>query len=157
MDYEDAFAEVPGCKVVWYRTYGYYHGELLAKIEYKGEILYIHDWFGSCSGFDSFEAEFIDIYPNTPEYLEKLAEFGRPYIESALPLEQMLFELKERQRTKVNTKELSEMISDLEQEFAPIDSVNISHLSLPHKILIRKLTNTKLSTEVLDKLMTFVN
>jgi hypothetical protein len=156
-NYDDAFAAVPGCRVLWYKTYGDYgSGEFLAKIEYKGEILYIHDWFGSCSGCDSFMAEFEDIYPDIPGYLEKLAEFGKPYVESALPLEQMLFELKERQRNKVNTEELSEMISDLERESAPIDSVDISHLSLPHKILIRKLTNTKLSTEVLDKLLTFI-
>ena len=89
MGYQEAFAAVPGCEVIWCEYFGSYQGRLLAKIKYKGEILYLHDWFGSCSHCDAFEGEFT--YDDPPE--EQLAEFGKSYVESALPLENILASL----------------------------------------------------------------
>lgn len=90
MSYALAFAAVPDCKVEWCEYFGSYSGRLLAKIIYKDEVLYLHDWFGSCSVCDAFEAEFSWGDDEKSDYQERLSNFGKPYVESALPLENII-------------------------------------------------------------------
>jgi hypothetical protein len=117
MSYEMAFAAVPDCQVVWAEYFGSYQGRFLAKIVYKGETLYLHDWYGSCSGCDSFEAEFGWDDDSKPDYQERLAAFGLPYVESALPLNNILTAL--RAEASDWDEEIKEMIAKLEAETAP--------------------------------------
>jgi len=116
MSYETAFAAVPDCQVVWAEYFGSYQGRFLAKIIYKGETLFLHDWYGSCSGCDSFEAEFGLDDDSKPDYQERLAAFGLPYVESALPLENILATL--RKEASDWDDEIKEMIAKLESEKA---------------------------------------
>lgn len=90
MAYEDAFAAVPGCTVEWCEYFGSYQGQLAAKIKYKGETLYIIDYYGSCSGCDAFEGEFGYGDDPTPE---QLASFGKPYVEGAYTLDEAIKKL----------------------------------------------------------------
>ena len=92
MSYERAFAAVKGVTVVWCEYFGSYQGNLLAKIMVEGETepRYIKDYYGSCSGCDSFEAEFSYNNKETPE---KLAEFGKPYVDAALSLDEVIQQL----------------------------------------------------------------
>lgn len=104
MSYEDAFAAVPGCKVEWCDYFGSYQGRLCAKLAVEGEEgpRYILDYYGSCSGCDSFEAEFSYANEPTPE---KLAEFGKPYVEAAMTLDQALAELLKKPGDYVDEEE----------------------------------------------------
>ena len=92
MDYEDAFAAVPGVIVEWCEKFGSYQGRLAAKLRIDGQEgpRYIIDYYGSCSGCDSFEAEFGWSNDPTPE---RLASFGGPYVEAAMTLDEVLAEL----------------------------------------------------------------
>lgn len=90
MSYEDAFAAVPGVTVEWAHYCGSYHGRLIAKLKIDGvdEPRYILDYFGSCSGCDSYQAEMP--WEPTPE---ALADFGSPYVETAFSLDEVITEL----------------------------------------------------------------
>ena len=92
MSYEEAFAAVPGVTVEWCEYCGSYSGRLIAKLKIDGqpEPQYILDYFGSCSGCDSFEWEFSWREEKTPE---KLAAFGKPYVDAAMSLDQVIAEL----------------------------------------------------------------
>lgn len=92
MSYEDAFAAVPGVTVEWAQYCGSYQGRLVAKLKIEGldGPRYVLDYYGSCSGCDAYEAEFGYRNDETPE---ALAAFGRPYVEAALTLDEVLAEL----------------------------------------------------------------
>ena len=89
MSYEDAFAAVPGVTVKWAHYCGSYQGRLIARLDVNGEERYVLDYYGSCSGCDSFEAE-LGYGDHTAE---QLADFGRPYVDAALTLDEVLKEL----------------------------------------------------------------
>ncbi|WP_294636598.1 hypothetical protein [uncultured Aquabacterium sp.] len=90
MSYEDAFAAVPGVTVEWAHYCGSYQGRLVAKLTIEGVDgpRYVLDYYGSCSGCDAYEAEMP--WNPTPEHL---ANFGRPYVEAALTLDEAINEL----------------------------------------------------------------
>lgn len=76
-----------GQEPVLYQTFGSYQGEwlMLAK---DAEHYYVYkDWYGSCSGCDSFEGEFGYDEEVTRERAAKFAEGYRPFIE--IPKETM--------------------------------------------------------------------
>jgi hypothetical protein len=92
MSYEDAFAAVPGVTVEWAEYCGSYQGRLVAKLKIEGVEgpRYVLDYYGSCSGCDSYEAEFGYRNDETPE---ALAAFGQSYVDAALTLDEALAEL----------------------------------------------------------------
>lgn len=106
--YEDCFALYPGVTEVEAKYYGSYQGEFLCRIVYNGEILYIHDWYGSCSGCDAFEAEFAWSSSKTKK---NLINFAKSYIGAALPKEKMIKYL-EHELDEWDT-EKREMLQDL--------------------------------------------
>lgn len=57
MSYCEAM-EAAGATVHQYEEFGSYQGDWYAKVTYKGETGWVHGWYGSCSGCDSFQAEF---------------------------------------------------------------------------------------------------
>jgi hypothetical protein len=91
MAYEDAFAAVPGVTVEWCHYVGSYQGRLIAKLKVEGldGPRYVLDHYGSCSGCDAWEAEMGCEDPP----LEKLISFGRPFVDAALTLNEVLEEL----------------------------------------------------------------
>lgn len=50
--------ELAGATVEMERSFGSYQGDWWARVEYKGVRGWVHGSYGSCSGCDSFEAEF---------------------------------------------------------------------------------------------------
>ncbi len=56
-DYQTAL-EAAGAKVLAYESFGSYQGDWLALVEYNGKTGYVSGSYGSCSGCDSFQAEF---------------------------------------------------------------------------------------------------
>lgn len=92
-----------GAEVLDYETFGDYQGTWLARVRVGGEVGYIEGSYGSCSGCDAFEAEFgwhddsCDEHAAWPPredcakcqsrrttYQERLAAFGRGYLEDGL-------------------------------------------------------------------------
>jgi hypothetical protein len=70
--------EAAGATVIAYESFGCYQGDWWAKVQYNDNIGWVHGWYGSCSVCDAFESEFgwdDNIDQN------KLAEFGRSYLE----------------------------------------------------------------------------
>ncbi len=101
MGYREAL-EAAGAKVLAFKEFGSYQGDWYALVEYNNETGWVHGCYGSCSGCDSFEAEFgyssaesagIDMYDdNTREwrkstqddvnaYTERLVSFGKTYLD----------------------------------------------------------------------------
>lgn len=94
--------EQAGADVLLFKEFGSYQGDWLAKVIYEGKQMWIHGSYGSCSGCDSYQAEFDSgcnhdcpeggsyydpIHTNRfykcnrcMEILEKLIEFGLNYI-----------------------------------------------------------------------------
>lgn len=117
MGYKEAI-EIAGAKVIAYKKFGSYQGDWIAKIEIDGQIKYIHDYYGSCTVCDNFEAEFYssddhecenDIF-YSPAYFNqpfrdncqqcqtekhKLIEFGKKLIDKAISFEECIFKISE--------------------------------------------------------------
>ncbi len=104
MSYQRAL-EAAGAEVLSFGEFGSYQGEWWAKVRVNGQEGWVNGSYGSCSGCDSFQAEFgwdddgsCDEHrweANPPQdckdckraavvYQEKLADFGRPYVEGLM-------------------------------------------------------------------------
>lgn len=89
MSYKKAL-EAAGAEVLAFETFGSYQGDWFAKVRYEGEVFWLRDYYGSCSGCDAFEAD-VGYSWGIPEeeYNAKVAEFGKRYLE---PSERLTFE-----------------------------------------------------------------
>jgi hypothetical protein len=106
MSYHEAL-EAAGATIHEFQEFGSYQGDWWALVTIDGEKAWIHGSFGSCSGCDSFEAEFgsqddkcephrweynvpacADCDKAKQEYRKRLAEFGRGYLTSLLTQEE---------------------------------------------------------------------
>lgn len=74
MGYSESL-EAAGAKVLAYEEFGDYQGSWAAHVEYKGENGIAFGSYGSCSGCDSFQAEFD--YHRMPE--EREGKYFREY------------------------------------------------------------------------------
>src|SRR5574340_992130 len=100
MSYQEAM-EAAGAEVVAFEQFGSYQGDWWAKVRYKGETGWVQGSYGSCSGCDAFEAEFgwyedaCDEHHRhqtdcdacqeaAASYRQRLAEFGRSYLDDLL-------------------------------------------------------------------------
>lgn len=111
MGYETAL-EKAGCKIIDFKEFGSYQGTWLAFVEHEGQKGIVEGSYGSCSGCDSFQAEFSYNEPPVEEngryykngytwdeddecsegeykelmsaYDKKLAEFGKGYLAGGL-------------------------------------------------------------------------
>lgn len=72
--------EAAGAKVLQFESFGSYQGEWWAKVEYQGKTGWINGSYGSCSGCDSFEAEFG--YSDMESTPERLKAFGMDYLDN---------------------------------------------------------------------------
>lgn len=90
--YKDAL-EAAGATVHAFESFGSYQGEWIASVSYEGKDGFVHGWYGSCSGCDAFEAEF---GWDDPEDADKLARFGRRYLDDLTEKGELLREFKEQ-------------------------------------------------------------
>jgi hypothetical protein len=84
--YQEAM-EAAGAKVLAYESFGSYQGEWFAKVDYNGDVGWVAGSFGSCSYCDAFEGEFGWNDHESPDYEQRLADFGRTYLDTILPQE----------------------------------------------------------------------
>ena len=114
MGYKECL-ELAGAKVIDYAAFGSYQGDWIAYVEYKGKTGFIKDYFGSCSGCDSYKSEFdfsnhdcIDGKYYSPHYsgykdncelcqVERLRaiKFGEAYLEDILSYDEVLRKVSE--------------------------------------------------------------
>lgn len=90
MGYQSAL-QAAGANVLEFQGFGSYQGEWYALVEYNGIRGWVSGSFGSCSHCDAFEAEFgytrevydpsVDEYIPDPTYQDRMAAFGREYLE----------------------------------------------------------------------------
>lgn len=73
-----------GAKVHTFEQFGSYQGDWWARVTYDGKTGWIHDYFGSCSVCDSFEANFGWCDEDSATYPSRLAAFGREYLENIM-------------------------------------------------------------------------
>jgi len=83
MSYEKAM-EAAGAKIIAFENFGSYQGEWWALVSYEGQSGWVNGSFGSCSGCDAFESEFGWNDEDKPDYQERLAEFGKGYLETLM-------------------------------------------------------------------------
>jgi hypothetical protein len=74
MGYEKSL-EKAGAKIIAFKEFGSYQGTWLAFVEYNGEKGIVEGSYGSCSGCDSFKAEF----NYTDEPSEKDGKYYKTY------------------------------------------------------------------------------
>lgn len=97
--------EAAGAEVLEFEEFGSYQGDWWAKVFYQGESGWVQGSYGSCRGCDAFEAEFgwadadcaAHRYAHEKEcpacqeaqqkYNERLADFGRGYLDGLLTQE----------------------------------------------------------------------
>lgn len=100
MGYQEAL-EAAGAEVLEFEQFGSYQGDWWAKVRYEGQEGWVNGAYGSCSGCDSFEAEFgygdeghceehryddegsvgcPQCAATASLYAEKLADFGKGYL-----------------------------------------------------------------------------
>lgn len=80
-----------GVKVHAIKQFGSYQGDWWAQIEFPGgQVGWVTGEFGSCSGCDAFEAEFVCEDEQAPGYLALLRDFGREYLTNVYTLEQAI-------------------------------------------------------------------
>jgi len=80
MGYESAM-RAAGANVLAFRHFGSYQGEWWALVEFEGKKGFVSGWYGSCEMCDAFQMEFGYSY-DKPNYEERLAEFGRSYLDN---------------------------------------------------------------------------
>jgi hypothetical protein len=88
--------EAAGAKVLDFQSFGSYQGEWFALVEFEGRAGWIQGHFGSCTHCDAFEAEFDYAYQDSPDYQERLAKFGRSYLDDMMPAAYWIVQLRER-------------------------------------------------------------
>lgn len=98
-----------GATVIAYDSFGSYQGDWLAKIEYNGVTGWVHGYYGSCSGWDAFEAEFGCRAEETPE---KLAEFGREYLDDIMTYDKAISVASENIEWDTDAEEMVKFIKD---------------------------------------------
>lgn len=107
--------EQAGATVHAFQSFGSYQGDWFAKVTYEGKTGWIHDYYGSCSGCDSFEAE--TGYSNrTPEDWKQFAsDFGKKYLNDLLTYDDVLAKARENESWDMEAADMIKFIEEAEQ------------------------------------------
>lgn len=87
--YQEAL-EAAGAVVLEFEDFGSYQGDWLAVVEYDGWRGLVWGSYGSCDHCDAFEGEFGWDADEAPDYPERLAAFGKSYVEDMWTSQQLL-------------------------------------------------------------------
>lgn len=113
MGYQAAM-EAAGAVVHEFEQFGSYQGAWWAKVTYNGETGWVSGYYGSCSGCDAFQGEFgfisdrcnehewddeqneecEECKKSALEYNQRLATFGKEYLDQIIDSEQAITEAK---------------------------------------------------------------
>jgi len=90
MGYKESL-QAAGAKIVDFGYFGSWEGNWWALVMYEGRTGWIHDYFGSCSVCDAYEAEFgwdREDAETEEERFKRLVEFGKTYLDDLMTQEQ---------------------------------------------------------------------
>ena len=77
----DAALQAAGARVLAFESFGDWQGSWVALVEYRGERGWVQGSFGSCDHCDAFDAEFGWDAEEQDDYQQRLAAFGRTYLD----------------------------------------------------------------------------
>lgn len=119
MGYREAL-EATGARVIDFQSFGSYQGDFFAIVEYNGTKAVVHGTYGSCSGCDSFEAEFGYSYEeDDTQYKKGLADFGFRYIENAMTIDEAIKYSEKEASWDMDAQKMIEWLKNLKKiEFA---------------------------------------
>lgn len=133
MGYETCM-KLAGAKILAFEEFGSYQGDWWAKVDYKNNIGWVYGYFGSCSGCDSFQAEFgYDDHEHTDnkyfshyniktiedfhadceecqDLKKRMIEFGESYLDVILTQEEAETEVSKNIEWDMDAKEMLEFI-----------------------------------------------
>ena len=90
MSYQESL-EAAGARVLDFAHFGDWQGSWVALVEYQGRRGWVRGYFGSCDYCDAFQAEFDwDSDFACEDVQERLAQFGRSYLDDLQTTEQVL-------------------------------------------------------------------
>lgn len=89
--YKESF-EAAGATVLEYKEFGDYQGTWLAYVVWDGNSGFVVGGYGSCSGCDAFLEEFSDVWWDEDIDPERLAAFGRHYLDQIVSCDELLNE-----------------------------------------------------------------
>ena len=89
ISYRDSL-EAAGARVVDFNKFGDHQGSWLALVEYRGECGWVQGAYGSCDECDAFQREFDWDADEAEDYPQRLATFGRNYLDDIQTTEQVL-------------------------------------------------------------------
>ena len=98
--------QAAGAEVLSSRFFGDYQGTWLARVKYKGKEGWVRGYFGSCSYCDPFEAEFDYFADEQEDYQERLANFGKSYLDSLWSTKELLAEFEKDAEWDMEAEEL---------------------------------------------------
>ena len=111
MSYQQAL-EAAGATVHVFQEFGSYQGDWWAKVTFNGKTGWIHDYYGSCSGCDAFEAEFGWNDEENDDYQERLAKFGKEYLDEILDQETAEAKAAEALSWDLDAEEMVKFVKD---------------------------------------------
>jgi len=113
MDYQDLFSyqgslKAAGAKVHAFEEFGDYQGTWWAKVTYNGKTGWVSGGYGSCSGCDAFQGEFVygEAHP------EELAKFGESYLDPIMTQEEAIKQASENLSWDYEAEELVKFLKD---------------------------------------------
>lgn len=124
--------ELAGATVHAFENFGSYQGDWWAKVTYRGVDGFVHGAFGSCSGCDSFQAEFdceghecgddkyftpawnLDRLSESCEKCQdvkrRMAEFGESYLDGIMSYDEAIAKASENLEWDMDAKEMVEWL-----------------------------------------------
>ena len=103
--------EAAGASVPAFAEFGSYQGDWWAVVIYEGKVGYVNGSYGSCSGCDAFECEFGWGNDETPE---KLAAFGREYLDQIMPFEKAIKEANRNATWDIDADDMVSWLKDMQ-------------------------------------------
>lgn len=105
-----------GVKVLNFKEFGDWQGRWWARVQFpNGEIYFVTDYYGSCSGCDAFlDLVGYDFDEESPSYAHKLKDFGRGYLENCMTLPEAIEEASENIDWDYDAEEMVSWLNQFE-------------------------------------------
>lgn len=131
MSYQDAL-EAAGAEVLLWHEFGSYQGDWWSKVKIDDKQAWVSGSYGSCSGCDSFQAEFgyqdgqcedhvygSDSHPEceacqlrAKDYHDRLESFGNDYLQNSMTQEQAEAEASKNIEWDVEAESMLQWLKD---------------------------------------------
>lgn len=101
-----------GAEVLVFNAFGSYQGDWLAKVNYQGQIGWIHDYYGSCSVCDAFEADLGYDYGDAGYKEEKVISFAKRYLDEIGSYEEVFEDISKNSSWDMEAQKMMNFMKD---------------------------------------------